>query len=134
MYSEASEVDRYTQRLLLETLGEAMPAILSEASLSLSSFSESVRFAHLIDGYKLLQQLGHADHGAWLSARRQSAESTGAWTGTAAELWTALFLEHRRWRFADMGPDLRQTVVLDKLARQLSAALSLMESGGHSYR
>lgn len=113
-------------RLLRGILGEAVSRIMPEASLALLSFEESIHFAHLIDGYGLLQQMGCTDYDGWLTARRRSAETIGAWTGTAAELWTALFLEHRHWRFAGIDPAPRQAIVLDKLARQLSDALSAM--------
>lgn len=113
-------------RLLVETLGNAVPTIIAEASISHGSFAESVKFAHHIDGYKILQQLGHADHKAWLTARRQSAEITGSWTGTAAELWIALFLEHRHRRFADINADPKHSAMLDKLARQLADAVSVL--------
>lgn len=113
-------------RLLVETLGDALPTIVAEASLSVGSFAESVQFAHHIDGYKLLQQLGHANYKAWHSARCQSAKSTSAWTGTAAELWIALFLEHRHRRFADINADPKHSALLDKLARQLADAVSVL--------
>ncbi|MEP7349772.1 MAG: hypothetical protein ABI668_07445 [Sphingorhabdus sp.] len=111
-------------RLLVEILGDALPKIMSEAPLALGSFAGSAKFAHHIDGYKLLQLLGHADHKTWLSARRQSAEITGSWTGTAAELWAALFLEHRHQRFVDIDSKPKQNDMLDKLAQQLAGALS----------
>lgn len=113
-------------RLLRGMLGEAVSRIMSEASLALDSFEKSIHFAHLIDGYELLQQMGYTDYDGWLTSRRRSAETTGAWTGTAAELWTALFLEHRHWRFAGIDPAPRQAIVLNKLAHQLSDALSAM--------
>ena len=113
-------------RLLLDMLGEAAPTVILEASLALGSFEESIHFAHLIDGYGLLKQMGCADYDAWLTSRRRSAEATGSWTGTAAELWTALFLEHRHWRSAGIDPAPRQAVVLNRLARQLYHALSAM--------
>lgn len=113
-------------RLLFDMLGEAAPTIMLEASLALGSFEASIHFAHLVDGYGLLKQMGCADYDAWLTSRRRSAETTGSWTGTAAELWTALFLEHRHWRFAGINPAPGQTVVLNRLARQLHDALSAM--------
>jgi hypothetical protein len=113
-------------RLLVNMLGEAAPTIMREASLALGSFEESIHFAHLIDGYGLLKQMGCGDYDAWLSARRRSAETTGSWTGTTAELWTALFLEHRHWRFAGIDPAPGQAIVLNGLARQLHQALSEM--------
>lgn len=111
-------------RLLLDMLGEASSTIMLEASLVLGSFEESIHFAHLIDGYGLLKQMGCGDYDAWLTSRRRSAETTGLWTGTAAELWTALFLEHRHWRFAGIDPAPSQAAVLNRLARQLYDALS----------
>lgn len=113
-------------RLLLDMLGEAASTIMLEASLALGSFEESIHFAHLIDGYGLLKQMGHTDYDAWLTLRRRSADTTGSWTGTAAELWIALFLEHRHWRFAGIDPAPRQAAVLNRLVRQLYDALSVM--------
>lgn len=45
-------------RLLIEKLGAASLTIMLEASLALSSFEESIHFAHLIDGNELLKQMG----------------------------------------------------------------------------
>lgn len=115
-------------RLLVETLGDVLPSIMSEASLSLGNFAESARFAHHIDGYKLLQQLGHTDHKAWLTARHQSAEITGSWTGTAAELWAALFLLHRHQRFTDTEPDQKSDGILNTLVWQLRRELSALQT------
>ena len=113
-------------RLLLDMLGEAASTIVLEASLALGSFEESIHFAHLVDGYRLLKQMGCGDYDAWLTSRRRGAETTGSWTGTAAELWTALFLEHRHWRFAGIDPAPAQAIVLNRLAQQLQDALSAM--------
>ena len=113
-------------RLLLDMLGDVASTIMLEASLALGSFEESIHFAHLVDGYGLLKQMGCGDYDAWLTARRRSAETTGSWTGTAAELWTALFLEHRHWRFAGIDPAPAQAIVLNRLVRQLHDALSAM--------
>ena len=80
--------------------------------------------AHVIDGHRLLTDLGHADHDAWLAARQRSAERTGSWCGTLSDHWIALFLLHRRWRLAGTGPSTGEAVLHDRLLAQLKRALA----------
>jgi hypothetical protein len=84
----------------------------------------SCELAHLIDGYALVEALGHDDADLFLQAQHACAQASGCWPGHAPELWASLFLEHRRWRFAGpCEPDDGQRLLLDRLVSQLVEAL-----------
>ena len=88
-------------------------------------WESSAGLAHLIDGYALLQHDGNGDAGSSADAALAAATRTGRWQGSARDLWISLFLEHRRWRFADpQQPDAGQRALLDTLVRQLREALT----------
>jgi hypothetical protein len=79
-------------------------------------WDSSAKLAHLIDGYAVLEQLYETDPDKWL-ATGAAERCPGTDPG---ELWTTLFLEHRRWRFA--SPHEPEGEALDHL-EQLVAAL-----------
>ena len=86
---------------------------------------DSVRFAHLIDGYSAALELGITKLADFANAKLQNAEAQGHWSGTPIELWLCLYFEHRRARhsgepeeYAD-GPHL----IHDALCYSLRAAL-----------
>ncbi|WP_449473964.1 hypothetical protein [Sphingobium chungangianum] len=87
-------------------------------------WNSSAGLAHLVDGYALLQHDGQGDANNFAEAGLAVATRTGGWQGSARDLWISLFLEHRRWRFADPhDPDAAQRSLLDTLVRQLREAL-----------
>ena len=87
-------------------------------------WESSAGLAHLIDGYALLQQQGRGEPDILADEALSVAGKTGRWPGGARDLWIALFLEHRRWRFSDHHePDAAQRALLDTLVRQLQKAL-----------
>jgi len=88
-------------------------------------WEQSVKLAHLIDGYVLAEQLGLGDGAQYADHQLGAARQNGIWPGNAAELWITLFLEHRRWRFsAPHVPDPEMKGLLDRLVRQLRSALT----------
>lgn len=87
------------------------------------TFGGSVEIAHLIDGYRVLEQLGELDPAGWLERAAAASRSDSA-SHDLGLLWTQLFLEHRRWRFASPHePDPDELVYLDGLAIALDRAL-----------
>lgn len=86
-------------------------------------FADAANLAELIDGYKLVTQLGYPDYNAFLNRQQIAASNTGIWPGLACDLWITLFLEFRYQRFAglDAAPDMR---LLDLLVKQLRQALA----------
>jgi len=81
--------------------------------------------AHLIDGYALLEQARGCDPSIFADEVLSVATQTGRWPGGPRDLWTALFLEHRRWRLADPHePDAAQRALLDTLVHQLRESLA----------
>lgn len=87
-------------------------------------WEDSVHLAHLIDGYELTQSLGLGDPFAFQARQLTHAIETGRWAGGPAVLLTTLFLEHRRWRFANPAtPDPETELLLDHLCRQLATSL-----------
>ena len=90
------------------------------------NWSTSHSFAHLIDGYALLQDEGHPNSEVFADEALSVATQTGKWVGDARDLWISLFLEHRRWRFSGpYRPDREQEHMLNILVRQLREKLSL---------
>lgn len=85
-------------------------------SLGVTGWEDSVEVAHLIDGYRVIEQLCVPDFNDWL-------ETHAGWPSASTpaqdlgEAWTTLFIEHRRWRTAspyEPQDDERQR--LDRLA------------------
>lgn len=87
------------------------------------TWDNSVHVAHLIDGYGLAEKAGLGDPDVFLARTRAQAERNGAWSGTALELWVALFLEHRRDHFqGPIGINVEniQPPMLNELCRELA--------------
>ena len=94
-------------------------------------WERSVEFAHIVDGYELAKKAGLGDPIRYQAATRSNAEATGEWTGSALELWVALFLEHRRDRFSgaigiDLLPD--APPISDALCRSLLESLRKLQN------
>lgn len=84
----------------------------------------SVELAHLVDGYSLAEEARLGDPMDYEQRRLACAQATGAWLGGPLELWTTLFLEHRRWRFSSpFEPSNDMRALLDRLVGQLREAL-----------
>ena len=87
-------------------------------------FFEAIELAHLVDGYRVLEQLLVLDPTRWLD------DLAGRWrAGEFSEdlgiLCTQLFLEHRRWRFASpVQPSPGELAWLDELARSLHGGIA----------
>lgn len=92
------------------------------------TWEASERVAYAIDGFELAREAGLGDPFAFADRKRADAERDGAWTGTALELWVALFMEHRRDRiqgqgFIGLAIDAPPLPFLDELCEALAAAL-----------
>lgn len=93
------------------------------------SFHDSIDFAHLVDGYRLLEQLCELDPASWLDHAAADAHA-GEFSDDLGLLWTQLFLEHRRWRQASpYGPERDELEFLDELARRTAIALAREMAG-----
>ena len=89
------------------------------------NWATSLDLAMLVDGYTLAGEFGLGDPFEFADAQLAFAQANGRWRGGAAELWTTLFLEHRRWRFSEpFQPDPEMTRLLDTLLNQLRAAVA----------
>ena len=66
-------------------------------------FDRSNVFAHLINGYRLAQREGFGDLQDFDWSSLAEAERTGTWSGTALELWMALFAANRAIRHGGMS-------------------------------
>jgi hypothetical protein len=66
-------------------------------------YNQTSRFSHLIDGYRVSDDLGWPILRAWANERGAEAARDGIWRGTALELWCVLFYERRRYRHAGEG-------------------------------
>lgn len=91
------------------------------------SWSDSFEIAHMIDGYELAMAAGFGDGHAYQATSRARAEASGRWTGSTLELWTQLFLEHRRIKFSgaigiDVGYDIDP--ILEQLCSAFIASLA----------
>jgi len=87
-----------------------------------TTFETSVHWAHMIDGYGVLEQMMELDPVAWLDARAEQAGH--ALSDDVGLLWTQLFLEHRRWRMAlPTEPEAEQRCCLDALAGRTASAI-----------
>ena len=93
--------------------------------LDISGWEDSVELAHLIDGYRVIEQLCVPDYNDWLDTHAgwptalTPAQDLG-------EAWTTLFIEHRRWKFSD--PHDPQGDELDRLDRLALDVRRLIES------
>lgn len=86
-------------------------------------FLEATEFAHLVDGYKVLEQLCEVDFAGWLEEVSSECRR-GRFSTDLGLLWTQLFLEHRRWRQASPAePDEEEIAWLDELVRRVHAGL-----------
>lgn len=64
-----------------------------------ADWRSSIELAHLVDGYRVLEQLGELSPDNWITTR--AAEPLDEVRRTdLGDLWTTMFVEHRRWRFA----------------------------------
>ena len=85
-------------------------------------FFEAIELAHLVDGYKVLEQLLVLDPVRWLDDLAGNSRA-GEFGNDLGILWTQLFLEHRRWRFASpVQPSLDELGWLDELAGRVAEA------------
>jgi len=88
-------------------------------------WEHSLGLAMLIEGYQLAGEIGIDDPLGYEERQLATAMQNGTWSGSAAELWITLFLEHRRWKFSsphEPAPDMVD--LLDTLVRQLRNALA----------
>ena len=90
----------------------------------------SYDFARLIDGYELAYETGIADLGDFAYRKRLDAEASGDWIGTAPELWSILFIEHRAARYARLAFD--RDPLLDQLCLTLRFSLQIAGPEDHA--
>jgi hypothetical protein len=86
-------------------------------------WESSCELAHLIDGYAMLAEANWGDPFAYAEHSLRAAARKGEWLGGPAELWTSLFLEHRRWRMAGTEPHAEARELLDRLCGALRTLL-----------
>lgn len=87
-------------------------------------YEDTLYFAHLINGYFVSEDMGWPLLRIWANERREEAEQTGHWRGTALELWCALFFERRRYRHGGDGdPTGSDLELLDRLCATLREKL-----------
>ena len=115
-------------RLLRDHLERRGHALTPDAIPHDLTWETSTDVAYMIDGYGLAEQAALGEPTAYLDRIRQDAERTGAWRGTALELWLALFLEHRRDHFQSGGAigidvDTVQPPMLDDLCVALATQI-----------
>lgn len=92
-------------------------------------WNQAGEIAELIDGYELIEQLGMGEPSQLEHRQRHDAELTSTWPGEALELWIALFLQFRRWRFSSpFEPSPEAETLLDRLCAQLRDALTHPDS------
>lgn len=83
----------------------------------------SVELAHMVDGYRVLEQLAELDFDRWLTTRAVDPSYVPGCTDLG-DLWTTLFLEHRRWRFASpFEPGGEELIRLNAVTRALHIAI-----------
>lgn len=96
-----------------------------QATLGRADWEGSIELAHLVDGYRVLEQLGELRPDDWIVAR--AAEPLAEYRrNDLGDLWTTLFVEHRRWRFASpFEPTGDELYRLDQLAVALHDAIKV---------
>lgn len=87
------------------------------------TFNEALGLAHLIDGYALAEAAGLGEPFTYADAALERAQQAREWRGNALELWTSLFLEHRRERFSNVDAPFERLALLDDLVQSLRAQL-----------
>ena len=93
------------------------------ATVASPEWDGSVELAHMVEGYCVLEQLGELDFDRWL-ATRAADPSYVTGCDDLGDLWTTLFLEHRRWRFASpFEPTGDELARLDAMTRALHIAI-----------
>jgi hypothetical protein len=108
---------------LRERFGIEWRGVFSKPLAEAATFEDAIELAHLIDGYKVLEQLCQVDHSGWM-ARMADLARSGQFSNDLGILWTQLFIEHRRWRFASPHePDTDELVYLDQLVTSLQTEL-----------
>jgi hypothetical protein len=106
---------------LRERFGTNWRAAVANAAV-FTAFNDAIEAAHLIDGYRVLEQLCELDPPDWLERMAEQARSA-RFNDDLGLLWTQLFLEHRRWRFASpFEPSADELRWLDELAVRTGAA------------
>ncbi len=92
------------------------------AAMASPDWAGSVKLSHLVNGYRVLEQVGELTPDNWITFRAD--QLLGGGRRDLGDLWTALFIEHRRSRFADppepAGDELDR---LDELAAALYRAI-----------
>jgi hypothetical protein len=63
------------------------------------AYDDSAVFAHLLSGYTMAERLGFGHASRVARGTHAVFRETGAWSGSAVELWITLFLQHRADRF-----------------------------------
>ncbi len=90
------------------------------------SFEGSLLLTHqIIDGYRAARALGLGELRLFAEAALSKAERTGCWSGSATELWLALWSEQRRMR--EEHPRGERLMLLDGLAAELRHRLQLID-------
>lgn len=93
------------------------------ATVGSAEWKDSAELAHMVDGYGVLEQLGELDFNNWLTVRATDP-SYVTQCDELGDLWTTLFLEHRRWRFASpFEPTGDELARLNTLVRALYVAI-----------
>lgn len=94
-------------------------------SMGRADWEGSIELAHLLDGYRVLEQLGHLSPDDWLVSRALEPLNEIR-RNDLGDLWTTLFLEHRRWRFASpFEPTGEELDRLDQLVLATHAAIEV---------
>jgi hypothetical protein len=129
-YPSESEIQLIRQQLAQSDLPEGAPDWVNQvrggnlgAVPDALDWNNSLRFAHLVDGYGICEILGLGDPFEFEARTLENARTAGTWTGGPAVLWATLFLEHRRWRTAPIDPGPEMVELLDRLCQQLAGSL-----------
>jgi hypothetical protein len=97
------------------------------------TYDQTGRFSHLLNGYRVSDDMGWPALRIWANERRDEAEFSGQWRGTALELWCVLFFEHRRYRHGSEGdPTGRDLELLNRLCATLRRKLQTMSADEHA--
>lgn len=103
-------------------LGSGWQSMMSGTSQP-TTFYDATEFAHLIDGYAVLEQLCEVDAASWVD-RMAAQGRSGRFSNDLGLLWTQIFVEHRRWHFwSPYEPDAGELIYLDQLTRNVQAQL-----------